>query len=104
MSDETPEAQTEPQGTPAQPQEPAAKPRRLRRSSSDRFLVGVSGGLGRYFGIDPVLFRIGFAISVFFGGIGALAYVLLALFVPTDGDPDRTQRFSARLRGLGFWR
>src|SRR6476619_637161 len=81
-----------------------SRPRRLTRSSSDRVLVGVAGGLGRYFGVDPVIFRIGFGLSVFFGGLGALAYLLLAVFVPTDGDPDRAQRFGRRLQGLGFWR
>ena len=51
-----------------------------------------------------MIFRIGFGISILFGGIGALAYLLLAIFVPTDGDPDRAQRLSGRLSGLGFWR
>src|SRR5689334_24531013 len=88
--------------TAVQPQGPA--PRRLLRSSSDRVLVGVAGGLGRYFGVDPIIFRIGFGISLFFGGLGALAYLLLAVFVPTDGDPDRTQRFGSRIRELGVWR
>ena len=78
--------------------------RRLRRSSTDRVVVGVAGGLGRYFGVDPVLFRIGFVISLFFGGLGILAYLLLALFVPTDGEPDRFQRFGARLQRMRFWR
>jgi phage shock protein PspC (stress-responsive transcriptional regulator) len=82
----------------------AQQPRRLLRSSSDRVLAGVAGGLGRYFGIDPVVFRIGFALSIFFGGIGALAYLLLAVFVPTDGDPDRVQRVGGRLQAMGFWR
>jgi phage shock protein PspC (stress-responsive transcriptional regulator) len=81
-----------------------AGPRRLLRSSNDRVLAGVAGGLGRYFGVDPVIFRIGFAISLFFGGLGGLAYLLLAVFVPTDGDPDRAQRVGGRLRGVGFWR
>jgi phage shock protein PspC (stress-responsive transcriptional regulator) len=81
-----------------------ARPRRLMRSSKDRVLAGVAGGLGRYFGVDPVIFRIGFALSLFFGGLGGLAYLLLAVFVPTDGDPDRAQRVGGRLRGLGFWR
>jgi phage shock protein PspC (stress-responsive transcriptional regulator) len=87
------------------------KPRRLERSSDDRVLAGVAGGLGRYFGVDPVIFRIGFPISLFFGGLGGLAYLLLAVFVPTDGEPDRAQkvggraqRFGARLREMGFWR
>src|SRR5947199_6479551 len=87
-----------------QEQTGGAQPRRLLRASSDRVLVGVAGGLGRYFGVDPVIFRIGFALSVFFGGLGALAYLLLAVFVPTDGDPDRAQRVGRRLQGLGFWR
>jgi len=80
------------------------EPRRLLRSSSDRVLVGVAGGLGRYFGVDPVVFRIGFALSIFFGGLGALAYLLLAVFVPTDGEPDRAQRIGGRLQAMGFWR
>jgi phage shock protein PspC (stress-responsive transcriptional regulator) len=44
----------------------------------------VASGLGRYFSVDPVIFRIGFAISLFFGGLGAIAYVALALFVPDE--------------------
>jgi phage shock protein PspC (stress-responsive transcriptional regulator) len=80
------------------------RPRRLRRSSSDRVLAGVAGGLGRYFGIDPMIFRIGFAISIFFGGLGGFAYLLFAIFVPTDGEPDLAQRLGGRLQGKGFWR
>src|SRR5919201_5539238 len=77
---------------------------RLRRSSTDRVLAGVAGGLGRYFGVDPVIFRIGFPLSLFFGGVGGLAYLLLALFVPTDGEPDTAQRVGRRLGRPGFWR
>lgn len=88
----------------AAPTEPAPPSRRLLRSSDNRVLAGVAGGLGRYFGIDPVIFRIGFVVSLFFGGFGGLAYLLLAVFVPTDGEPDRPQRLGKRLRGLGFWR
>jgi phage shock protein PspC (stress-responsive transcriptional regulator) len=108
MNDDTPTI-GQPEGdnhTPGdRPTEPqTSQSRRLRRSSSDRVVVGVAGGLGRYFGIDPVIFRIGFAVSIFFGGIGALAYLLLALFVPTDGEPDYAQRVGRRLRVSGFWR
>lgn len=91
--------------TPGDPTEPqTSQSRRLLRSSGDRVVVGVAGGLGRYFGIDPVIFRIGFVVSIFFGGIGVLAYLLLALFVPTDGEPDYAQRVGRRLRVSGFWR
>jgi phage shock protein PspC (stress-responsive transcriptional regulator) len=89
---------------PDKPGDASGRPHRLLRSSGDRVIAGVAGGLGRYFGVDPVIFRIGFALSILFGGIGALAYLLLAVFVPTDGDPDAVQRFGSRLRTTGFWR
>jgi phage shock protein PspC (stress-responsive transcriptional regulator) len=70
-----------------EPDNPEA-PRKLTRSTSDHWLGGVAGGLGRYFGLDPVLFRIAFAISVFFGGLGVLAYIALVAFLPRDdGTP-----------------
>jgi phage shock protein PspC (stress-responsive transcriptional regulator) len=65
---------------------PGDAPRRLTRSSSDRMLGGVAGGLGRYFGIDPIIFRIAFVVLAFAGGAGVLAYVAVLLFVPSD-DP-----------------
>ena len=69
------------------PPEPE-RPRRLMRTRNDRVIAGVAGGLGRYFGVDPVIVRIAFAISVLFGGLGAFAYIALALFVPTAPGPD----------------
>jgi len=64
------------------------EPKRLTRSTSDSMVAGVAAGLGRYFGVDPVLFRIAFFVSVFFGGLGLLAYVALASFIPyDDGRP-----------------
>ncbi len=47
--------------------------------------AGVSGGLGRYFGVDPVLFRVLFATSAFFGGAGLLAYLLAWVAIPDEG-------------------
>jgi len=60
------------------------RPRRFLRSRDDRVIAGVAGGLGRYFDIDPVIIRIAFAVSVLFGGLGAIAYVAIAIFVPAD--------------------
>lgn len=62
-------------------------PRKLTRSTEDKLVGGVAGGLGRYFGVDPVLFRIGFVISVFVGGFGVLAYLGLLAFLPSDEGP-----------------
>jgi phage shock protein PspC (stress-responsive transcriptional regulator) len=62
--------------------------RQLTRSSSDKKLGGVAGGLGAYFSVDPVLFRIGFAVATLLSGAGAIAYLALLIFVPSDaGDP-----------------
>ena len=63
---------------------PPRRPRRLMRSGDDRMIAGVAGGLGDYFDIDPVIFRIGFGVSVFFGGLGLIAYLALALLVPSS--------------------
>lgn len=67
------------------PPEPP-RPRRLFRSRSDRMLAGVSGGLGDYFRVDPVIFRIGFGVTLFFGGLGALLYIALLIFVPSEQE------------------
>jgi phage shock protein PspC (stress-responsive transcriptional regulator) len=68
------------------PAEPA--PRRLTRSSTDRWIGGVAGGLGRHLGIDPIIVRVVFVLLCFFGGAGILAYLALLAFVPSDdGKP-----------------
>ena len=59
-------------------------PRRFFRSRDDRVIAGVAGGLGRYFDIDPVIIRIAFAVSILFGGLGVIAYLAVALFVPSE--------------------
>ncbi|HEU5041072.1 MAG TPA: PspC domain-containing protein [Gemmatimonadales bacterium] len=66
----------------------SASPRTLTRSTTDRKLSGVSGGLGAYLGIDPVLIRVGFVVTTLASGIGLLAYLALFAIVPADeGHP-----------------
>lgn len=60
--------------------------RRPRRSTGDRKIAGVAGGLGRAFGIDPILIRVAFVVLTVFGGFGGLLYVLGWLLLPADGD------------------
>ena len=63
-------------------------PRTLTRSSTDRKISGVSGGLGAYLGIDPVLVRVGFVVTTLASGVGLLAYLALLAIVPADeGHP-----------------
>src|SRR3954452_24965715 len=64
--------------------EPDDTPRKLTRSTSDKYVSGVAGGLGRYFGVDATLFRVAFGVSVLFGGVGILAYIALLAFLPND--------------------
>ncbi|HET8590978.1 MAG TPA: PspC domain-containing protein [Nakamurella sp.] len=56
------------------------------RSRGDKKIAGVAGGLGRAFGIDPVLFRVAFVVLAIFGGAGVLLYALGWLLMPADGD------------------
>jgi len=59
--------------------------RRPRRSVNDRKIAGVAGGLGRRFGVDPILLRVGFVILALFGP-GIFLYLLSWLLLPADGD------------------
>src|SRR6266536_2098764 len=76
------------QGAPGQqyPQPPGgytpAPPRRLTRRMDDRVLAGVASGLGTYFGVDPVVFRVGFVALTLIGGTGLLIYVLCWAILP----------------------
>jgi phage shock protein C len=60
--------------------------KRLYRSRNDRKLSGVCGGLGKYFDIDPVIFRIVFVVTIFFGLAGLIAYIIMALIVPLEPE------------------
>src|SRR4051812_5994836 len=64
------------------PPGPRPEPIPLRRSEHDRIISGVAGGLGEYFGVDAVIFRVLFAVLSFFGGVGLLAYGLAWLLIP----------------------
>jgi phage shock protein PspC (stress-responsive transcriptional regulator) len=67
---------------PASPS-PARPP--LQRSSTDRMLGGVCGGLAAHSGLDPVLWRVGM-VALTLLGPGALVYLLLWVLMPTGPD------------------
>lgn len=60
------------------------KDKKLIKSSENKIIFGVCGGLGEYFEVDPLLFRIAFVILAFGGGGGILIYLLLALIMPAS--------------------
>lgn len=65
----------------------ARAPLRLYRSESDRKVAGVCGGLGEFFRVDPVLFRVGFVVLAFACGVGILLYLALWLLLPPGSAP-----------------
>ena len=62
----------------------AAATKRLYKSSKDRVLTGVLGGLGEYFNIDAVVLRLLWLVIVIFTGLvpGLVVYVVAALIIP----------------------
>jgi phage shock protein PspC (stress-responsive transcriptional regulator) len=57
----------------------------LRRSRDNRILLGICGGLGEFFGINPIWFRLGFIIAAIPGGLpGILLYLLMWLIIPKE--------------------
>jgi len=79
MDEQTPP--TEPTAPP--PQEPPR--RRLERSSTDRMLSGVCGGIARYLGVDVTVVRIVTVALTVLGGVGALLYLAALLLMPEEG-------------------
>lgn len=68
-------------GTPTQP-----TVRRVTRSRTDRVFGGVCGGLGRYFGVDPVLLRVAAVALALSGGLGLVAYLIGWAVIPEDPE------------------
>jgi len=59
--------------------------KRLYRSTTDRAVAGVAGGLGEFFGVDPGLVRVIWLIlSILTLGIALLVYALAAWILPKE--------------------
>ncbi len=57
--------------------------KRLYRSSTNKMLCGVCGGLAEYFDFDPTIIRLGVALlSLFSLGTGIIAYIIAAIIIP----------------------
>ena len=61
--------------------------RTLCRSSTDKVIAGVAGGIGAYFGIDAVIVRIAFIVLTFLGGAGPFLYLIGWLGLPREDSP-----------------
>jgi phage shock protein PspC (stress-responsive transcriptional regulator) len=49
-------------------------------------VAGVAGGLGRYFELNPAVFRLGFVVLTLLGGAGILVYLAAILVIPVEGS------------------
>ena len=65
-----------------------SEPRRLSRSREGRWLGGVCAGLGRYFDLNPLIYRIAFVALALAGGTGIVLYVAACLVIPEEGAGD----------------
>jgi phage shock protein PspC (stress-responsive transcriptional regulator) len=60
----------------------AKGPKRLFRDIDNRLVGGVCSGLGAYFNVDQLWFRIAFIVSVFIGGAGVIVYLIIWIITP----------------------
>lgn len=69
--------------------------RRLYRDVENSVIGGVCSGLGAYFDIDPVFFRVIFIALIFAGGVSLIIYPILWIVVPAA----RTSAQKLEMRG-----
>lgn len=62
----------------------------LKRSTSDRWIGGVCGGLAAMTNLPSWSWRILFLLTVLLQGIGVLVYILLWIFIPVQVETPRT--------------
>ena len=58
--------------------------KKLYKSNQNKMLVGVCGGIAEYFGIDPTVVRLIWALFSLMGGCGILAYIIAAIIIPRN--------------------
>ena len=57
--------------------------KKLKRNTQNKVIGGVCSGLGEYFGIEPIIFRLVFVALLLFGfGAGFIIYLILWLLMP----------------------
>lgn len=59
---------------------------RLSKSNYNKIILGVCGGMGEYFSIEPVFFRLMFLFSILLGGWGIILYLIAGLLMPHNNE------------------
>lgn len=57
--------------------------RKMYRDIDNKILGGICSGMGHYWRVEPVLFRIIFVLTLLWGGLGLLIYLILWIVVPS---------------------
>ncbi len=64
--------------------------KRLKRSKTNRMLLGVLGGLAEYLNVDPTILRLIFVVLLVFNPVTmALLYFLAALVIPEEEGTEK---------------
>jgi len=58
--------------------------KRLYKSSTDKKVCGVCGGIANYFNVDPTVIRLIWVIFTLAGGSGLIAYIIAAIIMPDE--------------------
>ena len=58
--------------------------KRLYKSSTDKKVCGVCGGIANYFDVDPTVIRLIWVIFTRAGGSGLIAYIIAAIIMPDE--------------------
>jgi phage shock protein C len=60
--------------------------KKLTRDLNHRVVGGVCSGIAKYFGIDPVIVRLGFVVLSCLWGCGVIVYLLSLLIIPKEDE------------------
>lgn len=60
------------------------EPKKLYKSSSNKMVSGVCGGIAEYINVDPTIIRLLWVVFSFMGGAGLLAYIVAAIVIPNE--------------------
>lgn len=58
--------------------------KRLYKSSENKMIDGVCGGIAEYFDMDPTLIRLCWVVFCALGGSGIIAYIIAAIIIPRN--------------------
>ncbi len=76
------------------------EPPRLKKSKKNKIFLGICGGLGEYFNVSPVLFRLIFIIATFFSSWTLVIYLILAVTLKSEKNESDEKKSIVYLLGV----